>query len=135
MGRATVSLRARIALVLATVAGCICTATGIYAVWAQNTGELAAVTVVECHYAGRGQTCTGTWHDGTSSRTVHIVAAETPTVGTVVGMRIHGEKAYSTSPMLPTVLIGAGAVLLGGAVLSVVIVRRRDSTEGSAPDR
>lgn len=93
--------------------------------WAQHNGVLASVTVLECHYAGRGETCTGLWHDGSITRSVVIVAAKNPGVGNVVDMRIHGGKAYSTSPLMPALLIGVGAALLGGAGYVVVAARRR----------
>lgn len=122
------STRARIARALAALAGIICIPVGIYVVWAQHNGPLESVTTVECHYAGRGQSCTGQWQDSSGEpQVVYIVSAGEPRVGDTETMRIHGGKAYSTSPGTPLMLIGGGAVLLGGAGYSVLAGRRRDA--------
>lgn len=123
------STRGWIASILAAISGSICIACGVYTLWAQNTGEYVPVTVLECHQAGRAQTCTGQWWDRTGAHKVAIVSEGYPRAGEVSTMRIHGAKAYSTSPMLPTILIGAGAALLGGAIYAFHIARRRASIQ------
>lgn len=123
------STRARIARALAALAGIICIPVGIYVVWAQHSGILATVTIVECHNAGRARTCTGQWQDSSGPQSVHIVAAESPRAGDAMTMRIHGGKAFSTSPLTSSLLIVVGTVLLGGAGYSVIAGRRRDSAK------
>jgi hypothetical protein len=123
-----VSTRGRIARVLAVIIGAVCLPMGVYVLWAQHSGVSASVSVVECHRVGRGDECTGQWRDGDEIRSVHIVSATNPDVGDLIRMRIHGGKAYSTSPALPLVFFGFGAALLGAAGYTVLAARRLSPT-------
>lgn len=105
----------RVRIVVAAICGVVLIPVGIYALWAQHSGVLAPVKVVECHHAGRGQTCTGQWQDSRGTHFVSLVTADYPNVGDITPMRIHGEKAYTTSPLMPALIIGVGTAMLGGA--------------------
>lgn len=116
-------------IIVAAILGVVLIPVGIYALWAQHSGVLAPVKVIECHYAGRGQTCTGQWKDSSGTHFVGLVTADYPNVGNVTPMRIHGDKAYTTSPLMPALLIGVGTVMLGGAGYAArrrAVVTRQD---------
>jgi hypothetical protein len=115
----------RVRVIVAAIIGIILLPVGMYALWAQHSGVLVPVKVIECHHAGRGQTCTGQWQDSSDSHFVGLVTANYPNVGDVTPMRIHGEKAYTTSPLMPALIIGVGTALLGGAGYAVLTARRR----------
>lgn len=98
---------------IATVLGIVCVAFGAYTVWAQRTGVVADVKVLECHQVGRrSHICSGQWQDGTVTRPVSVVATPLPDPGATVPMRIHDDKAYSQSAQLPLLSFGLGAVML-----------------------
>lgn len=94
------------------VLGIACVGFGIYVLWAQHTGIVADVQVLECHDVGRHGVCSGQWRDGTVMSPVKIVAMSLPHPGDTVAMRIHGSKAYSRSASLPLLPGGFGAVAL-----------------------
>lgn len=116
-------------IIVAALIGVVLIPVGIYALWAQHSGVPASVKVIECDYAGRGRTCTGQWEDSSGTHYVGLVTAGYPNVGDVTQMRIHGDKAYPTSPLMPALLIGAGTVTLGGAGYAArrrAVVTRQD---------
>ncbi|CAM5723783.1 hypothetical protein MAUB1S_03704 [Mycolicibacterium aubagnense] len=107
---------------IAIACGMLAILFGASTAWTHYTGTSAAVTVLECHRAGRHHECTGQWEDGTTTRQVYIVADPPladdplPRAGAVVPMRIHGPKAYSQSARSAWLAQGIGAtlVVLGG---------------------
>lgn len=84
-------------IVVATILGIVLIPVGSYALWAEHSGVLAPVKVIECDYAGRGRTCTGQWKDSSGIHFVGLVSADYPNVGDVSPMRIHGVNVHGAN--------------------------------------
>jgi hypothetical protein len=94
---------------------------GVFVLLTQQTGPSAQATVTDCPRVGRtAYSCNGTWRTG-DGRVVRgaIDGVSSDDVGRTVGVRLSGNRAYTTSPRLPLVLIGLGLTLalLGGLEL------------------
>jgi hypothetical protein len=111
---------ARIAVAVVLLAGLGMVAGGVYELVVQRSGERAAARVTECHKAGgryRTDSCTGIWVRGGSLLAGgHVVTgtidgASSGDVGREIEVRLSGDRAYTTSPRIPIVLVVLGAAI------------------------
>jgi hypothetical protein len=109
-------------IVLVTVCALGFIGGGVFILLTQQTGPLAQATVTDCPRTGRtAYSCHGTWREVGDGRVVRgtIDGASSDDVGKTLDVRVSGDRAYTTSPRLPLVLIGLGVTLavLGGLEL------------------
>jgi hypothetical protein len=103
---------------------------GAFILFTQRTGARAQATVTGCDQSRRSIVCTGTWVAGGDlvggeGRVVRgtIDGAGTADLGRTIDVRLSGDRASTTSPRLPLILLGSGLTVL--ALAGVELRRHR----------
>jgi hypothetical protein len=115
------------AVILAVVLALGLLGGGAFILFTQRTGAQAQATVTDCDQARRSIVCSGTWVAGGElaggGQVVRgtIDGAGAADLGKTIDVRLSGDRAYTTSPRLPLVLLGTGLTVI---VLAGVELRR-----------